>query len=136
MRLIVCGLLIALGLGPAAAETPPAHFDRGTFAAQAPSGKAAPRASLVTRQSLAIAACRAAAARHGKLVGNDLRLIDPHTYLVSGQILPASNGSAAEAPDAKGKSRKFECKVTDTGKVLEQRLASSPTRKLTARPQN
>ena len=136
MRLVAFGLLITACIGPAAAETPPAHFDRGTLAAQTPASRAESGAGLVTRHSLAVAACRAAAAPHGKLVGNDLRLIDRHTYVVSGQVVPASNGAAREAPDAKGKLRKFECKVTDTGKVLAQGFASPRARKLPARPQN
>ena len=136
MRLVASGLLIAACIGPAAAQTPPAHFDRGALATHTPAGKAASGAGLATRHSLAIAACRAAAAPYGKLIGNDLRLIDRHTYVVSGQVVPASSGAAREAPDARGKSRKFECKVTDTGKVLAQGFASSPARKLPARPQN
>jgi hypothetical protein len=136
MRLVACGLLIGLCVGPVAAETPPAHFDRGTFAVESRAHQSGPGAGMVTRESIAIAACRAAAAPYGKLVGNDLRLIDRHTFLISGQIVPASNSAGREAPVAIRKQQRFECKVTDTGKVVAQGFGSLPARDLRARPQN
>lgn len=88
----------------------------------------------VSRESIAIAACRTAAARYGKLVDNDLRLLDRHTFLVSGLVVPATTGAAREVPDPVRKQQHFTCKVTDTGKVLDHTIGTLPSRTMTAPP--
>ena len=123
-------------VAPAAAQTPPKSFDRTTLAAPTGSPKSSQRNGLVTRHSIAIAACRTAAARYGKLVGNDLRLLDRHTFLISGQIVPATGGAAREVPDPVRKAQRFNCKVTDTGQILEHSFGDLPARKVLTRPQS
>ena len=134
MRLLTFGLLSSFLAVAAGAQTHPAHFDRSTVEVALQSSKSMPRTGMVTRHSLAIAACRTAAARYGKLVGNDLRLLDRHTFMVSGTIVPATGGAAREIPDPVRKPQQFTCKVTDTGQVLDHSIGNVPARKMTAVP--
>ena len=116
----------------AAAQTPPPKFDRGTLGATT-AAKPSQSKGLVTKHSLALAACRSAAARYGKLGGNDLRLLDRHTFLISGLIAPATGGAAREVPDQTRKQQRFNCTVTDSGQVLEHSFGNLPPRSLAPR---
>jgi len=137
MRLFASGLLLTLSIvSTAGAQTHPNSFDRTSLAVPTASPKSTQRNGLVTRHSIAVAACRTAAARYGKLVGNDLRLLDRHTFLISGQIVPAKGSAAREVPDPVRKAQQFDCKVTDTGQVLEHTFGSPPSRNMTARPRS
>lgn len=134
MRHSISGLLIALSMSPAIAQTPPATFDRSTIIPERGAGKPAVRTGLVTRESLAVAACRKAAAPHGKLVGNDLQLLDRHTFLISGMVVPPTGGAAREVPDPVRKPTRFTCKVTRDGRLLDHRMGGLPPRRMTAIP--
>ena len=133
MRHFISGLLIACSISPAAAQ-PPVKFDRAGIAAEPGAGKPTVRRGLVTRESLAIAACRKAAAPYGRLVGNDLQLLDRHTFLVSGMVTPPTGGAARELPDPVRKPTRFTCKVTRDGRLLDHDLGGLPSRRVTATP--
>ena len=133
MRFITCGLLLACSIGAAAAaQTPPPKFDRDALGA-ATAAKPSQAKGMVTKHSLALAACRSAAARYGKFVGNDLRLLDRRTFLISGVITPTTGGAAREVPDRAHKQQRFNCTVTDSGQVLEHSFGDLPPRSLAPR---
>lgn len=97
------------------AEGQAAGFRRGTPQVATESAKPVGRQGRVSRESLAIAACRARAARHGEATYKELRLAGYRTFLITGTIAPNR-----DAQRRRGRGPwSFSCKVRGEGEILD-----------------
>lgn len=94
-----------------------AGFRRGTPQVATESAKPVGRQGRVSRESLAIAACRARAARHGEATYKELRLAGYRTFFITGTIAPNRD---AQRRRGRGPWR-FSCKVRGEGEILDFR---------------
>jgi hypothetical protein len=112
------GLFAAAALAASIVAPPAAGQDmaprRGTRAIPTDAAKPTVRQPRVSRESLAIVACTARAAKQGQASFQDMRLVGRLTYLVTGTIVaprgPRPRGSAA--------AWTFACTVRGGGEIL------------------
>jgi len=98
----------------APAESQAAGFRRDTPQVATESAKPVGRQGRVSRESLAIAACRTRAARHGAATYKELRLAGYRTFLISGTIAPNRDEQRR-----RGRGPwTFRCKVGGEGEIL------------------
>lgn len=109
---MTAAILTALAATPTGGQA--AGFRRDTPQVATDSVKPVGRQGRVSRESLAIAACRTRAARHGAATYKELRLAGRHTYLITGTIAP----SRAEQRRRGHGPWTFSCKVRGEGEIL------------------
>ncbi|NIJ22078.1 hypothetical protein FHS95_003789 [Sphingomonas naasensis] len=118
---LVTAMILSL---PAAAGTgQAAGFHRDTPQVATESAKPGGRQVRVSRESLAIAACRTRAARLGEATYKDLRLAGFRTYLVTGSIVP----NRAEQRRGGIGPWSFRCTVRGEGEIV--RFDAGPARR-------
>lgn len=106
---------ILSSLAAAPTEGQAAGFRRGTPQVATEATRPAGRQVRVSRESLAIAACRARAGRHGEATYKDLRLAGYRTFLVTGTIAP----NRSEQRRLGRGPWTFRCTVRGEGEILD-----------------
>lgn len=112
---VLTAATILLSLAPAPTDAQAAGFRRQTPQVATDGVKRVPRQGRISRESLAIAACRNRAATHGTATYKDLRLAGYRTFLVTGTIAPsrAEQRRRGRGPWA------FRCTVRGEGEILD-----------------
>ncbi|TFI57410.1 hypothetical protein E2493_15130 [Sphingomonas parva] len=118
--MIAFASLLLAGLSSAAAQgvqPDPATFRRDTPAVAPQGGKGGQGMGRISKESVAIAACRARAATLGAATFGDLRLAGYRTYLITGTIVP---------PRGRGRTLSYRCTVRGAGEILDFKTARAP----------
>lgn len=110
--LTAAAILVSLAPMPAGGQA--AGFRRDTPQVATDGVKPGRQQGRVSRESLAIAACRSRAARHGAATYKELRLAGYRTFLVTGTIAPNRD---AQRRNGRGPWT-FRCTVRGEGEIL------------------
>jgi hypothetical protein len=113
-----------MAAGPANPD--PARFERNTLAVAAESAKPGMRGGRVSKESLAIAACRARAGRLGAATFGKLQLVARNIVLVAGTITPPPRAGGGRSSGGTG-PQSYRCTVRGEGEILD--FTTAPLRR-------